>query len=269
MSGHAVTIARKDIADAGRSWALWAVVGVSVLFTGGTAALFGVAADATPDQVIGVIAQLSSTVFPIVALFVAKGSITAERESGSLRTLLSLPPSRWELVIGKFLGRTALVTLATVAGVAVTAVALVATGNGVAPELLFPFAVGVLGITVGFVAVGVGISAAVPTDGWATGVSVGAFLLTVVFWSLLTRGVSWLTAELGLASSRAEAWWIDLFEILVPNQAAMALMEASHAGQVFAADPLASAYLPGVILLLWASLPVAAGYARFRGADLG
>ncbi|MEZ3145557.1 ABC transporter permease [Halobaculum sp. MBLA0143] len=269
MNGRAVAIARKDVADAGRSWALWAVVGALVLFTGGTAALFGVAADAEPGQVIGVVAQLSATVFPIVALFVAKGSITSERESGSLRTLLALPPSRREVVIGKFLGRTALVTLATLAGVTVTAVALFTTGNGVGPGLFVPFAVAVWAIAVGFVAVGIGISAAVPTDGWATGVTVGTFLVTVVLWSPLTQGVTWLTAELGLASSRAEAWWIDLFGMLVPNEAAVAVLEASHAGRVFATDPLASVYLPGAILLLWTILPVAVGYTRFRGADLG
>lgn len=269
MNGRAVAIARKDIADAGRSWALWAVVGVSVLFTGGAAALFGVTADAEPEQMIGVIAQLSATVFPIVALFVAKGSITSERESGSLRTLLALPPSRREVVVGKFVGRTALVTLATVAGVAATAVALVATGNGVGPELFVPFAVAVWGIAVGFVAVGVGISASVSTDGWATGVTVGTFIVTVVLWSLLTQGVTWITAEYGLASSRAEAWWIDLFGMLVPNEAAIAVLEASRAGRVFATDPFASAYLPGAILLLWTVLPVVVGYARFRNADLG
>lgn len=269
MTGRALTIARKDVADAGRSWALWAVVATAVLFTGGSVTLFALFADVTAERIVGATAQLSATVFPIVALFVAKGSITAERASGSLRTLLALPPSRGEVVLGKYLGRTALVTLATLAGVTVTAVVSVVTGVGLAVTDLLAFAVTVLGITVGFVAVGVGISAAVSTDGRATGVTVATFLLTVLLWSPLTQGVLLLTAELNLAESRAEAWWVDLFGMLVPNQAALAVFGAARAGRVFATDPLASAYLPAVILVGWAVLPVAAGYARFRRADLG
>lgn len=269
MTSRTLAIARKDVADAGRSLALWAVVATAVLFTGGSVTLFALFADVAPERIVSATAQLSATVFPIVSLFVAKGSITSERASGSLRTLLALPPSRREVVVGKFLGRTALVTLATLAGVAATAVGLVATGNAVGAGLFAGFAVAVLGIAVGFVAVGVGVSAAVSTDGRATAVAVATFLLTVLLWSPLTQGVLLLTAELNLAESRAAAWWVDLFGMLVPNQAALAVVGAVRAGRVFAADPLASAYLPGVILLVWATLPVAVGYARFRRADLG
>lgn len=262
-------IARKDLADAGRSLSLWAVVGVVVLFTGGTVTLIGFSGDTSTRQIVTLAAQLSATVFPVVALFAAKGAITAERESGSLRTLLALPPSRRDVVLGKYVGRVGLVTLATAAGVVATVAGLLATGNAVGVTVVGTFAATVLGLTVSFVAVGVGVSAGVATDGRASGVAVGLYVLFVVLWGPLTQGVLLGAREFGLVASGVTPWWIHVFGTLAPNEAATGLFAAVVSGSPFAADPTQSVWLPVVVLLAWTVVPVAVGYWRFRSADLG
>lgn len=262
-------IARKDLADAGRSLSLWAVVGAVVLFTGGTVMLFGFSGDADTRQIVTLTTQLAATIFPVVALFAAKGAITAERESGSLRTLLALPPSRRDVVLGKYAGRVGLVTVATVAGVVATVAALVATGNTPGVTIIGTFGATVLGLTVSFVALGVGVSAAVATDGRASGVAVGLYVLFVVLWGPLTRGVLLGAREFGLVASGVTPWWIHVFGTLAPNEAATGLFAAVVSGSLFAADPTQSVWLPVAVLLAWTVVPVAVGYWRFRSADLG
>ncbi|MFB6242838.1 MAG: ABC transporter permease subunit [Halobaculum sp.] len=266
------TVARKDLADAGRSSALWAVAALAVLFTGGVSTLAVVFADVSAQQMLQLISQLAAFIFPILALMAAKGAITQERESGSLRTLLSLPPSRGDVLLGKFLGRSTLVLFATFAGTLVTGV-VVGVALGVSEiGLVAALAVFLALMAVAFVSVGVGVSAAASTDGRATAFAVGYYILTVVLWSLIVRAITFLAAELGLIATGAESLpgWIQFLRMAVPNEAAIAAYRAVAAGHsLFGSAPLQSVWLPTLVLFAWIVLPVAGGLVRFRRADLG
>ncbi|MFT4909748.1 MAG: ABC-2 type transport system permease protein [Natronomonas sp.] len=263
------TVARKDLADAGRSRALWAVTLVVVAFTAGITGLIGATSDQPPAQVFGLAFQLVVVALPIIALFVAKGAITGERESGSLRMLLSLPPSRRDILIGKFVGRTALMIVATlVGGVATGLVVVTLLGGGL--NLLLPFIIflGLMGMA--FVAIGVGISAASASDGRATAFAVGAYLILVALWNLIQGGIQAAASELGLITAGSQPAWLQFLGIFPPNRAAIAAFEtAAGGGRVFAADPFASVWFPTLVLLAWLVVPVAAGYLRFGDADIG
>ncbi|WP_227134690.1 ABC transporter permease subunit [Halorubellus salinus] len=262
------TVARKDLADAGRSKSLWAVTLLVLFVTAGITALVGTTSDESTVQVFQLAFQLAVLTLPIVALVLAKGAITGERESGSLRVLLSLPPSRYDVLLGKFLGRTALMLVATLVGGVATAMVVVTTlGGGV--ELLVPF-VGSLGLmTVAFVAVGVGISAASATDGRANAFAVGAYMLLVALWNLVQAGIRAGATELGLVEAGSQPAWLEFLGVFPPNRAAVAAYESAVAGgRVFAADPFASVWFPVAILFAWIVVPVAFGYLRFRDADI-
>jgi ABC-2 type transport system permease protein len=260
-------IARKDIADAGRSQALWALTAVVVLFTAGLTALFGLRTDGPVVEVFDVSFQLVAVGLPIVALFMAKGSLSGERESGSLRMLLSLPPSRRDILFGKFVGRTALLLIAALAGAATTGLVVFALFDS-GLELLVPFIgfLSLMGIT--FIAIGIGISAATGSDGRATAFSVGVYMIFVAFWSLIQNAIRFGATELGLAETNSQSAWLQFIEILAPNQAALAAYEHATTGNLLTIDPLASTWLPTLVMFGWVFVPVVCGYLRFRTADI-
>lgn len=264
-------VARKDLADAGRSQTLWAVTAVVLVFTGGIAALIAASQDEPASRVLGFTFQLAGTTLPIVGLVLGKGAITAERESGSLRVLLSLPPSRGSVLVGKLLGRSILMLAATAAGVVVTVAALVGFGVGGDLSLVVPFAAGLAATGVAFVAIGVAISASVATETRATALAVAVFVASVVLWNLVLQVVQFAASELGLASQTAESapTWLQFLQILPPNQAANVAYRALAEGTALAPDPFTSAWFPGLLLVGWITLPLAVGYLRFRDADLG
>ena len=263
------TVARKDMADAGRSKSLWGVTLAVVLFTAGITGLAGVSSDQPVGEVFGLAFQLVVLTVPIIALFLAKGAITGERESGSLRLMLSFPPSRRDILLGKLVGRTALMLVATlVGGVATGLVVVTLLGGGL--ELLAPFILllGLMGMA--FVAIGLGISAASASDGRATAAAIGVYLVFVAMWDLIQVGIRAGAVELGLVEAGSQPAWLQFIGTLPPNQAAVAAYEtAVGGGRVFAADPFASVWFPTLVLLAWLAVPVAAGYLRFRTADIG
>lgn len=261
------TVARKDLADAGRSKAVWAVAVLVMLSTAGISGLVATVTDQPAEQVFGVAFQLGVSALPIIALILAKGAITAERESGSMRVLLSLPPSRLDVLLGKLVGRTALMLVATLVGGIGTGLVVVGLVGGGA-SLIVPF-VGFLGLLgVAFVAIGVGVSAGVASDARATAVAVGAYMVLVALWNLVLTLIRTAAAELGLLESGAQPVWLQLLGVFPPNRAAAAGYEAAGDGRLLAADPFASAWFPIIVLVAWMVVPVFLGYYRFRDADI-
>jgi ABC-2 type transport system permease protein len=261
-------IARKDIADTGRSRSLWLVIAAVVVLTGGLVTLAAFVTELGSREVITQSLGVSASLFPIIALFAAKGAITAERDSGSLRTLLALPPSRGEVLFGKLLGRLVVVVVAVAVGVVGCVVGLLVAGKPTSATVVAAYAAMLLGTVVSYTSVGVGISASVATDGRATGVAVGAFTVALL-WSALVGLVRSLLVEVGVVSPDASPQWLELLGIAEPSQAAQALYRALVSGAPFSGDPLQSAWLPAVVLLLWATVPVSVGYRQFQRADLG
>jgi len=262
------TVARRDLADAGRSKTLWGVTLAVVLFTAGITGLAGVSSDQPVGEVFGLAFQLIVLTVPIIALFLAKGAITGERESGSLRLMLSFPPSRRDILLGKLVGRTALMLVATLVGGVATGLVVALLGGGL--ELLAPFMLllGLMGMS--FVAIGVGISAASASDGRATAAAIDVYLVFVAMWDLVQAGIRGGAVELGLVEAGSQPAWLQFIGTLPPNQAAVAAYETvAGGGRVFAADPFASAWFPTLVLLAWLAVAVAAGYLRFRVADIG
>ncbi|WP_153952792.1 ABC transporter permease subunit [Halosegnis longus] len=260
-------IARKDIADAGRSKVLWAVTILVVLSTAGVTALVTVSTDEAASQVFRLAMQLSVTTLPIVALLLAKGAITTERESGSLRVLLSLPPGRRDILLGKLAGRTALMLAATLLGGLATAlVAVVTLGSGAALVAPFIGALGLMGCA--FVGLGVGISAASRSDGRATALAVGAYMIFIALWNLIITGIRLGAVELGFIESGAQPGWLTFVGLLSPNRAAVSAFDALASGRLLTTDPFGSVWLPVILLIGWLIIAPALGYLRFRNSDI-
>ena len=281
----AVTVAKKEFEDAVRSRKLMALTGVFALFTLGGAYLAarlgelfgeieGEGAESTLDLVFALQTPASFLV-PIIALMVGYKAIVGERESGSLKFLLGLPHTRTDVVLGKVLGRSAVVAVSILIGFAVGLAGLVAFVGSVAIDdyLLFTLVTILFGFV--YVCLGIGISSLTRST---TRAAAGAFGLIVFFWfvwSFLLQALLYYV-EGTFVPERYPDWFLGLASIS-PDAA-----YGSAMGAVFdeSALTMASAYgieeLPLIAkpwfgfvwLALWALVPLGLGLWRFGRVDL-
>lgn len=269
-------IARKEFEDALRSRMLWAIVVLIAAMTSLAAGVMvlipGVAGD--PVSAIGAASQFAAMLVPIMALIAGYLAIAGERESGSLKILLGLPPSRGEVLAGKFLGRAAVVGIGVAAGFAISGVVTYAL-YGVLPVIDF-VGVTVLSAVLGisFVGIAVGISATTAIRSRAMTLAVTAYLSLTLLWDIVPQGVH-LVVTGSMPGATVPGWFL-LLQGASPSGAYNAVVQRV----LMDTDAALSARLGGevpvyldapvfiAILVLWTVLPLLIGHLRFRRADL-
>lgn len=285
-------VARKDFEDAARSRMLWAITALFVLTTAGGMYALNIAFDEqSATSAIRWLGSPASLVVPLAAIVVGYLAIAGERESGSIKILLGLPHTRRDVVIGKLLGRTGVVAVATVVAFAAGAVVLLVQ-YGSLPfvkfallgALTFFFAMVFVGIAIGF-------SAFTKTRSRAMAGAIGIFFLFQFVWSVVPLGIYYLLEgsipdPLG---GNLPAWYF-LVQLLNPSNAYAAasglfidsagvknalIGPVGESGQTIA-DFVQGGTVPFyltewfslVVLVAWLVVPVAIGYWRFNNADL-
>ena len=293
-------VARKDFQDSIRSRSFWLLSVLSILLFAGAAVLRLYAGGAGGSQqgadllrvFLFFLKEGTAIVVPLTAIVVGYASLTRERESGTMKLLLALPHSRDDVVVGKLLGRSAVIAVPILIGLLVALAALipVASGFSFVTYLLFALLTALLGVV--FVGMSVGVSAAAETNQQAVVGAGGLFAAFWFLWNLFVNGVTRaLTDVLGLEV--AAQYRIRLvLKLLNPIQAYKTLVTSLFAselqarvamfGQLFGlfVDPNAGRALgpnlpfvftdPFVLLflLLWLVVPVAVGLVWFRDKDL-
>ncbi|MEE6210693.1 ABC transporter permease [Salarchaeum sp. III] len=272
-------VAKKDFRDAMRSRMLWGLTALFVLFMAGMAYLYrvftesGGTGDPTVDT-LGLIAFLTSPVtilVPIIGLFVGHKAIVGEVESGSAKLLLSLPHSRRDAVLGKVVGRTAVLSVSILVGLVVSLVVMLALYDTYS---LASFAVfGVFSLVLGavYTAIGVGISSLTNDSGRATLGAIGFYFLVEFLLPLIPTG---LVVLLDLQVSPDDIWPF-VFNIIPPSGAyTFALANfVPEAGFGTSLGSLPDSILFAgptmiVILVAWLVLAPLVGYLRFNSRDL-
>ncbi|NHN46638.1 ABC transporter permease subunit [Halostella sp. JP-L12] len=280
----AAAVARKDFLDVRRAKIVWFVVGVYVLLT----ALFFVQvrlADAGgPDGPPAVLRALWNVAFvgavfvPAVALVSAYLAVAGERESGSIKFLLSTPITRRDVVVGKYVSRAAVVAASLALAFAVAA-ALSAVWFGSLRTGTFA---GIAALTtvyaLAYVAVAIGISASTASRAQAMAAALGFYFSTNVM--TLVDGMSALAALryalnelLGLGVGEDATRFLGV--LTNPTQAYLVAVQlAFPAGfmDLPAADGVAWYARPEVavvVLLAWLVAPILFGLRRFERADIG
>ena len=306
MSWQAV--ARKEFRDAIRSRWLHGSTLFFALFLGGASALFfGVLIGPENRQVsnlFGFFANLGvfSFSFPgllalvlgFIALSTSYGSITGERETGSIKLLLSLPNSRLDAVVGKFLGRSAVVVAALLVGFLLAFAVLIATGTRLELGSFVPQVALTALLGMAFVSIGLGISALAGSNREATLATMGLYLVFAVLWGSVSEGIpkliNYVAEQIGVGSV-SELTRVQLgvflkylnplktYETLAAQLyygAAQARLVSATFGEQNALGPILQESIPFyfsgwflfVVLIAWIVLPVAVGYWAFERADL-
>lgn len=271
-----LTIARKEFADALRSRMLWGIVVIIAGMTSLSAAISQFIPDVEggAEMAIGGASQFAGLLVPIMALIAAYLAIAGERESGSLKVILGLPPSRGEVLLGKFLGRSGVVAVGLVLGFVVSGVVTAALYGGLPIGAFIGTTAFTVLLGIAFVGIAIGISAVTETRARAMTLAITAYLALTLLWDLAPNGVHLLvTGE--MPGSVVPAWFL-LLQGLSPTGAYNALVQRMLLGGGTAVEARiggpAPSYLDPVvfiaILFAWIILPQILGYLRFRQADL-
>lgn len=223
----------------------WVLV-ISVLFAllASAVGLYGQSAEGNAAAITGPsLVTLSSLFVPLVALALGYDAIVGERERNTLGLLLSLPASRSEIVIAKFLGRALALAIAVGLGLG-AAVLTSSAGERHTLEALF-----IPTLLLGWTFVGVGMLVSTVTSRQSTAASfvIAIWFLFVFFYDLGLLGL--LVATDGAVSEGT------ITALVVANPAGLYRVElmSALAGPDALADLGLTTALPGELVrtLLW------------------
>ena len=160
-------------------WVLVAT-GLFVLLASGVG-LYGRAAAASAAAVTAPsLVTLATFLVPLVALVLGHDAIVGERERNTLGLLLSLPVSRGEVVLAKFLGRALALALAVTLGLGAAALVLPPGQRATLVTLLPP----TLLLGGAFLSLGVLVSVCTRRHATAASLAVAIWFVMVLFWDL-------------------------------------------------------------------------------------
>jgi len=271
-----LTIARKEFGDALRSRMIWGIVVIIAMMTSLSAGISLLIPDVEggAEMAIGGASQFAGLLVPIMALIAAYLAIAGERESGSLKVILGLPPSRGEVLLGKFLGRSGVVAIGLSLGFVVSGVVTVILYGGLPMVAFIGTTVLTVLLGVSFVGIAIGISAVTATRARAMTLAITAYLGLTLLWDLVPNAVHLLVT--GEMPGGVVPGWFLFLQGLSPTGAYNGLVQQLLFGGGTAVEARiggsAPSYLdPAVflgILFAWTAVPLLVGYFRFRQADL-
>lgn len=277
-----LAIAKKDFRDARRSKILWGAMLILNLF------ILGVLATNTTDPggqwsaaqvAMSTMVGVGMFFLPLIMVVIAYLSITGEQESGSIKYLLGLPNRRLDVLVGKFVGRTAVAMLGILIALVVGAVIMYVRFDEVPLVQYAGFSLLMLYFAAVYVGIAVGVSALSRTRGRALAGTLGVYFVFSVLWIFPSFNPQTATSYVveTLLGLDAMPRLYDLVLHLSPSYAFSIanyelVLEMTRSGYVGSYPGGFPVYLQGwfmlVIMFAWFAGPLALGYARFRDAEI-
>ena len=264
-----ITLALKEFRDGMRNrWVAAAILLLAGL-TMAVALLGSTPVGATKATSLSVIiaslSSLSVYLVPLIALMLSYGAIVGEAERGTLLLLLSYPVSRWQVIVGKFVGHLVILTVAIGVGYGVAA-AIVAYPEISASDLRSLLLLVGSSILLGavFLALGYLLSTMAREHATAAGMAVALWLAMVLLYDLALIGV--LLADTNhLISERAFAGLLvvnpaDAFRIFNLNQLGIGSVAGLGGFGATASIPPAAALGS---MVLWVLVAAGLAFNRF------
>ncbi len=219
------------------------------------------------------LSNLSIFLGPLIALMLSYDAIVGDIERGTMLLVLTYPVSRWELILGKFMGHLSLIALSIIIGYGIAGLAIGLTEGAITFEEWKAYLALILSsIMLGgaFIAIGYLISVLVTERATAAGIAVGVWLLFVLLYDMALLGI--IVADQGktidaglfnflLMSNPADAFRI--FNLTGFDQSANLAGMAAVAGN--AMMPL---YIPLLALLFWTISPLLIAGSLFSKKEI-
>jgi Cu-processing system permease protein len=214
------------------------------------------------------IASLVSLVIylvPLIALILGFDAIVGERERGSLDLLLSMPITRLEVLIGKFLGLSAALATSTVAGFGLVGALLAARMPAATLWHYGGFMLSSVMLGMAFLSLAVMVSAWAGDRTRASGAAIALWFFFVLVFDLLLLGALVLSG--GAAGGSFFPYLLllnpaDVFRIL--NIFSLDEVRTLYGLATVFPEQLANPLLLGAVMLGWIVVPLGLAAWRFR-----
>ena len=214
------------------------------------------------------IASLVSLVIyliPLISLVLGFDAIVGERERGSLELLLSMPLTRLELLLGKYLGLAAALTVSTVVGFGLAGAILTARLDANALFHYAGFMLSSVLLGMAFLSLALMISVLSADRTRASGLAISLWLFFVLVFDLLLLGA--LVATGGQYGGEIFPWLMllnptDVFRVL--NVFSLDEVSTLYGlATVFPAG-LAALWKLGMVMVIWIAAPLGVAAWRFK-----
>ena len=263
------TIAAKEFRDRMRNrWVLavalvFTVFSLVIAYFGG--AQQGAVGFRSIEFTIASLVSLVIYLIPLIALLLGFDAIVGERERGSLDLLLSLPITRLELLLGKYLGLAAALALSTLAGFGMVAVLLSRQMSWASMYHYFGFMLSSVLLGLAFLSLAVLLSVLARDRTRASGLAIATWFFFVLVFDLVLLGV--LVGSGGHFGGEAFALLLllnpaDVFRIL--NVFSLEDVRTLYGLATVVPPAMGSPLKMGGAMLVWIAVPLALAHWRFK-----
>lgn len=263
------TIAAKEFRDRIRSRWVLAVAAVFTVFAL-VIAYFGAAQQGAVgfrniDVTIASLVSLVIYLIPLIALILGFDAIVGERERGSLDLLLSMPITRLELLLGKYLGLALALTVATLGGFGTVGLILASQMPAAALFHYAGFMLSSILLGLVFLALAILLSTYAGDRTRASGGAIGLWFFFVLVFDLLLLGA--LVASGGDYGAGVFPYLLllnpaDIFRIL--NIFSMDEVRSLYGFATVFPETLADPRLLAAFMVLWILIPLSVAVRRFK-----
>ncbi|MFQ6012326.1 MAG: ABC transporter permease subunit [Thermoplasmata archaeon] len=223
------------------------------------------------------VAGMTTTVtllVPILGLMISYAAIVGEKERGSILLLLSMPITRLETLLGKFLGLGAVMLTAILSGLGVGGAVVMAFAGTEGWENFLVFLLGAVVFALAFLSVGLLLSSVAKRRATALGLAVFLWFFFAFIFDLALLGIYVATGGsfIPQPGETLPDWFyavsianpVDAFQ----SFAARAFGLTSVFGFPLQLPAFVTVATTGLSMAIWASLPLALAFWRFRSQDL-
>jgi Cu-processing system permease protein len=267
--GQVRIIASKEFRDRIRN--LW-VLSVALIFSLFALAIayFGSAQQGSVgfrgvDVTIASLVSLVIYLVPLIALILGYDAIVGERERGSMELLLSMPITRFEILLGKYLGLAAALAVSTVVGFGAALLPLASqlSTNDLYHYLGFVLSAILMGMA--FLSLSMLVSVLATDRMRASGVAIGLWFFFVLIFDLLLTGalvVSKGSLSSGLFGTLLMLNPADVFRLL--NIFSSEQVQRMYGLATVMPDKLTNPLVLTAIMLGWIGVPFLIARWRFK-----
>ncbi|MCL6713827.1 ABC transporter permease [Pseudomonas sp. R2.Fl] len=263
------TVAGKELRDRLRNRWILAVAVVLAAFALLIAYFGGAQSGTVGFRSIGVtVASLTSLAIylvPLIALLLGFDAIVGERERGTLDLMLSMPLTRAELLLGKYLGLGAALVLATLIGFGAALVPLATQLDAAGIRLYALFVASVIALGLSFLSLAMLVSVLVRDRARATGAAILLWFGFVLVFDLALLGA--LVATAGRHSSAWAPYALllnpaDVFRVF--NAMSTETLRNAFGLGTLLPDAWGDPRVLGSVMVAWILAPLGVALWRFR-----
>jgi len=262
-------IAAKEFSDRIRNrWvlavaAVFAVFALAISYFGG--AQQGAVGVQGMEVTIASLVSLVIYLIPLIALMLGFDAVVGERERGSLDLLLSMPLTRFELLLGKFLGLSAALAASTLAGFGLAGAMLVMQWPEGSLWHYAGFMLSALLMGMAFLSMAVAVSVVVADRARASGLAIALWFFFVLVYDLTLLGILVVSEgrlDLDFFPLLLLANPADVFRIL--NIFSLEEVKTLYGLATVIPEAYTSPWLLAGIMVLWMILPLSLAAWKFK-----